>query len=155
MPDRKVIRIKAKGKDDFSEYKNSIIEFFESQPVLVHANAKRKEIEAKQLELIERDMLRLDSLSTYDYLQKPQNLSLSMPGALLISERRQQIYSEYIISAIKRYQYTAMQIAQTPDIINFQTDFMVTRFPKLWMWIIGIIVGGIIGVWIALILKYR
>ena len=155
MPDRLLIRVVAKGTDNFNEYKNSLIEFFQSQPTMLYADAKRKEIEKQQLEIIERDMLRLDTFSTYDYLQKPGILSMEMGRTMLISERKQEIYSRHLIAAIKRYQYTAMQMAQTPDIINFQTDFMVTRFPKIWMWFIGVLVGGIFGLLIALIIKYR
>ena len=32
MPDRLLIRVVAKGTDNFNEYKNSLIEFFQSQP---------------------------------------------------------------------------------------------------------------------------
>ena len=155
MPDRLVLRLKAKGLSDFSLYQESMRRFFESQPGIVLADKQRKAIEARNLELLERDLVRMDSFATYDYLEKPAQLSLEMGRTMLISERKQDIYSPYILTAMKVHANYATRVALTPDIVNFQTDFIVSRFPPLYMWIIGTCLGVLFGLLIALALKYR
>ena len=155
MPDRMVIRIKAKGMKEFSIFKESLQNFYANRPEYIIANEQRKVIEGKKLAMLEKEVARLDSFSTYDYLEKPAQLSLEMSRTMLISERKQEIYTPYLLGAMNKYNYIANQVAMTPEVINFQSDFVVIRTPEVWIWIFGTCAGIIIGLLIALALKYK
>lgn len=154
MMDRLHLILKLKGEPDFSVYQNAISAFIRDNKAIAAADRYYKTIADARLDYLNREVVRLDSFMIYDYFIKPRHLKVEHWGARVVTEREQKLYHGALLSVISNRDFVKTQIQRTPDVINFQTDFIVTVLPKPWKYVIGIAVGCIIGLLVALLVKY-
>jgi Na+/H+-translocating membrane pyrophosphatase len=59
------------------------------------------------------------------------------------------------MEVMKHKNYLEMQKMATPEVINFQTPFVVYALPRGYKLVAGLLLGGILGLLAALAVKYR
>ena len=154
MRDRVHLVLKVKGINDLKPFEVALKRFFESQDYLVKAYERCKAIQEERLDYFTKELARLDSFSTYDYFERPRYLGAER-GNHIISEREQGLYYQDLIIVLKNKNYLEMQHMLTPEIINFQTPFVVYFLPPVFKYAIGLLVGGILGMLIVLVIRYK
>lgn len=155
MMDRLHIRIVMKGEKDFSSFQTGIARFVNDQPSVVRADEYCKAKELYKLNYIEREVARLDSFSTHDYFRRPRALGQERWGSMFITERDQELYYEDILIMLDKKDYVENHIAVTPEIVNFQSEFIVSCMPPIFKYAISLFLGLVLGLLVALLIKYR
>ena len=151
--DRVHLEVEMFGNRDFKPFEVALTNFFNSQNYLVEADKRCKVIQQERLDYFTKEVARLDSFMTYDYFLKPRYLGAEW-GNHIISEREQELYYQDLIIVLKNKNYLEMQKMSTPNIINFQTPFVVYVMPPIFKYLIGLVVGGVMGLLLALVVKY-
>lgn len=154
MRDRVHLEIRLFGLADFKQYEIAIKNFFNSQEYLVKSYNRCKEIQSQRLAYFTKEVARLDSLSTYDYFVGPRYFSLDTEETFTVA-KRQDVYYESLIELMKHKNYLEMQQMSTPEVVNFQTPFVVYALPRGYKLLIGLLVGVVLGLLLALAVKYR
>ena len=154
MRDRIHLVLRMDGSFDFDPFKRAFIKFFNEQDYIVAADKRCKLIQRERLDYFTKEVARLDSFSTYDYFVRPRYLG-SEWGNHIISEREQELYYQDLMIALKHKNHLEMQVLATPDIINFQTPFIPYSMPNVFKYLIGLVCGGLLGLLLALLIKYR
>lgn len=154
MRDRIHLVLKVKGMDDLTSFEVALKNFFNSQEYLVEADRRCKKIQQERLDYFTKEVARLDSFMTYDYFVRPRYLGVER-GSLIISEREQELYYQDLIIVLKNKNYLDMQNMLTPEILNFQTPFVPYFLPPVYKYAIGLLVGGILGMIVVLMIRYR
>jgi hypothetical protein len=152
--DRVHLEIRMLGNSDFKQYEVAMKKFFNSQDYLVQSYNRCKEIQNQRLAYFTKEMARLDSLSSYDYFVGPRYVSLDTEESVTIA-KRQDLYYDAMIEVMKHKNYLEMQKMATPDVINFQTPFVVYALPRGYKLAFGLVLGGVLGLLVALAVKYR
>lgn len=152
--DRVHLEIRMFGNSDFKQYETAIKNFFNSQDYLVRSYNCCKEIQNQRLAYFTKELNRLDSLSSYDYFVGPRYVSLDTEESVTIT-KRQALYYDAMIEVLKHKNYLEMQKMATPEVINFQTPFVVYALPRGYKLVTGLILGGVLGLLAALAVKYR
>ena len=154
MRDRVHLVLKLKGVSDFKPFEDALVKFFNTQPYLLEADRRCKKIQQEQLDYFTKEVARLDSFMTYDYFLKPRYLGAEW-GNHIISEREQELYYQDMIIVLKNKNYLEMQKMSTPEIINFQTPFILYSMPIVFKYVIGLFGGVVLGLLLALAVKYK
>jgi hypothetical protein len=68
---------------------------------------------------------------------------------------KQDLYYDAVIAVMKHKNYLEMQKMSTPNILNFQTPFVVYAMPLIYKYAIGFVVGVVMGLLVSLAIKYR
>ena len=152
--DRMHLEVEMFGNRDFKPFEVALTNFFNSQSYLVEADRRCKKIQQERLDYFTKEVARLDSFMTYDYFVRPRYLGAEW-GNHIISEREQELYYQDLIVVLKNKNYLEMQKMATPGIINFQTPFVVYAMPLIWKYVIGFVVGVVLGLLASLAVKYR
>ena len=153
MRDRIHLSVKLFGRKDFVSFENALTKFFNSQDYLIKSHEHYKLIQKDRLDYFTKEVARLDSFSTYDYFLRPRYLGVEK-GNGIISERKQELYYKDLIFVLKHKNYLEKQVLSTPNIINFQTPFIAYSMPSLFKYLISIMCGGVLGLLLALLIKY-
>lgn len=154
MTDRVRVELEMKGSYDFGPFQRAFVQYFKDQNYLVTADKYYKQIQQERLEYFTKEVARLDSFSTYDYFLRPRYLGAEW-GNHIISERDQELYYQDLMVVLKNKNYIEAQVLRTPDILNFQTPFVPRSLPLMIKYFIGLVLGGVFGLLIALLVKYR
>lgn len=156
MSDRFNLSFGMNGEADFYPYMNALSVFLNNQPHIEQADKKLKAIARQKLGYLNSEVARLDSLASCDYFEKHSGCALVNSGLpAVVAERGQHVYTAELLALKRHRDYVRQQIDQTPDIINFQTPFIVTRIPSWRFYLWGIILGCGSGLLVALSVKYR
>jgi hypothetical protein len=75
-------------------------------------------------------------------------------GNYIISERKQELYYDDLLAVLKNRDYVENQVLATPNVINFQTPFILHAMPPVFKYFIGLVCGGVLGLLLALAVKY-
>ena len=153
MRDRVHLEIRMLGNSDFKQYEIAMKNFFNSQDYLVKAYDRCKEIQNQRLAYFTKEVERLDSLSSYDYFVGPRYVSFDTEDKVTVA-KRQDVYYDALIEVMKHKNYLEMQQMSTPEVINFQTPFVVYALPRGYQLGIGLGCGGVLGLLLALMVKY-
>lgn len=156
MPDRFSISFKMKGIDDFFPFMYAFTAYLHHQPQIEQADIKAKARMQAKLDYLDHEVARLDSFMTYDYFVKPRYYNTQGWGAThIITEREQKLYSDELRRLTRERDWVKQQVELTPEILNFETPFIVTAPPRIEYYKYGIVLGGIFGLLLALLFKYR
>lgn len=151
--DRLCIHMTMKGNGDFTPWQNAFTAYVHSQPAVVRADSTCKAMANNRLHYFEREVARLDSLATREYCSTHD---YGKGGDfIVVKEKNQKVYYEDLDKALKLCDREKMRISNAPDIINFETPFIVNCFNPLWKMAIGFVCGGLMGLLVALFIKYR
>lgn len=154
MPDRIHLALHLNGSSDFGAFQRAFSQFFRDQAYIVEADKCCKKIQQERLDYFTKEVARLDSFSTYDYFVRPRYLGAEW-GNHIISEREQELYYEDLIKVLKHKNYVERHAMLTPEAINFQTPFIPECMPLVFKYVIGLLMGGVVGLLLALLVKYR
>lgn len=155
MNDRIHLTLTMLGNKDFAAYEVALKRFFNTDSVLVSNYKRFKERQISRLNYFTHEAARVDSFSTYDYFEKPRYFSAETWGNHLITERKIELYYNDLMLLENNKVFLEEQYAATPEAINFQAPFIITYMPPAWKYCIGIFVGGVLGLIVACIVKYR
>lgn len=156
MDDRIRLTLGMKRHYDFTKWEKAFVDYAHSLPAVVRADSVCKNMACDRLKYFEREIQRLDSLATKEYCSAPDYGKISPIGNyIVIKEKNQQLYYSHLQKAMALYDCEKLQIANAPDIINFQTPFIVGGIPPIWKMAIGLAVGVVFGLIMALCVKYR
>ncbi len=153
MRDRVQLSVQLFGRRDFELLESALTKFFSEQEYAVEADKRCKLILKDRLAYLTREVARLDSFSTYDYFVKPRYLGVEK-GNYIISERKQELYYDDLLAVLKNRDYVENQVLATPNVINFQTPFVLHAMPPVFKYFIGLVCGGVLGLLLALAVKY-
>jgi hypothetical protein len=56
---------------------------------------------------------------------------------------------------MKNKNYVEEQMMSTPNVVNFRTPFVAYAMPPIFKYAIGLFVGGVVGLLLALLVKFR
>lgn len=154
LTNRVHMRVKMKGKKEFANFQQALVNCFESQPSLVSADSVAKAIQRDRLEFFRYESARLDSFTNHEYFQKPIMLGHEW-GSVFLAEKSKDLRYEDAIALNNKLVYYQRHIENTPNILNFETPFVVTAFPPIYKYMIGFVVGLVVGLLVALFLKNR
>ena len=154
MRDRIHLVLKVKGMDDLTSFEVALKNFFNSQEYLVKAFERCKAIQKDRLDYFTKEMARLDSFSTYDYFERPRSVVMMEHKDFIIGSK-QSLYYDAMMVVLEHKNHLEMQDMLTPEIINFQTPFVPYFLPPVYKYAIGLMIGGILGMLVALVHRYR
>ena len=154
MRDRIHLVLKVKGMDDLTSFEVALKNFFNSQEYLVKAFERCKAIQKDRLDYFTKEMARLDSFSTYDYFERPRSVVMMEHKDFIIGSK-QSLYYDAMMVVLEHKSHLEMQEMLTPEIINFQTPFVPYFLPPVYKYAIGLMIGGILGMLVALVHRYR
>ena len=154
MRDRVHLVLKVKGINDLKPFEVALKNFFNSQDYLVKAHERCKAIQQDRLDYFTKELARLDSFSTYDYFERPRSVVMMEHKDFIIGSK-QSLYYDAMVVVLGHKNYLEMQQMLTPEIINFQTPFVIYFLPPVYKYAIGLLVGGILGMLIVLVIRYK
>lgn len=154
MRDRVHLEIKMLGCSDFKPFETALFNFFNSQDYLLQADKRCKQIQNQRLDYYSKEVARLDSFSSYDYFVRPRHLKFGVDKDYEFSTV-QDLYYDDIMLVMNQKSYLEMQQLSTPNVINFQTPFVVYAMPPGYKYLIGLCVGTLMGLLLSLGVKYR
>ena len=155
MNDRLHITLTMLGNDDYEAFEVALKKFFNTNPVMADNYKRFKDRQVSRLNYFTHEAARLDSFSTYEYFVKPRYFSTETWGNHLITERKIELFYKDVEYVESNKIFLEEQFAATPEVINFQTPFIVTYMPPSWKYCIGILCGGMLGLIGACIVKNR
>lgn len=156
MPDRFCISFKMKGIGDFTPFVRAFTGYLHELQDIHNADQRLKALARQKLDYLNREVARLDSFASFDYFDQHNYYNVrDLGSSIFISEREQYVYTNDLLALRRHRDYVQQQVEQTSDIINFQTPFFVTTPRPLYFYIGGVLAGGILGLLVALLLKYR
>lgn len=153
MPDRFEIRMTMKGNGNFTPFMHAFRMYLNEQEAIRRADTIYKRIAHDKLARLDREVARLDSFITYNYFDHPRHYDLQ--GTNIIAERTPQPYTDHLLALTKHRDFVRAQVERTPDIINYRSHFILERTPPIYYYFWGLIAGGILGLLLALLVKYR
>ncbi|MFI3297246.1 MAG: hypothetical protein R3Y59_06420 [bacterium] len=154
LTNRVHMRVEMKGKAEFSNFQQALVNCFESQPSIVQADSVAKAIQRGRLDFLKYETARLDSFTNHEYFQKPIMLGHDW-GSVFLAEQSKDLRYEDAIALNDKLVYHQWHIDRTPNILNFETPFVVIAFPPIYKYMVGFIVGLVVGLLVALLLKNR
>lgn len=156
LPDRFGITIKLRGIGDFYPFMNAFKGYLRDMPLVAEADADAKRLVQSRLDYLNKEVARLDSFATYDYFTRPHYYRTQGWGThTVITEREQELYHEQLRRVVRERDYVQQQVDRTPDILNFETPFVVGTTPPMLFYKYGVVLGGVFGLLLALLVKYR
>lgn len=156
MTDRFNISFYMRGKDDFFPYLYALSAYLHHQPDIERADKLFKKTANQRLNFLNREIARIDSLAKHEYFDRPNyEKALAANGIIMMQENRQEPYTQQLKTLVRERNYVREQIDLTPEIINYRTPFLVTRIPTILYYKYGLAIGAIIGLLMALVVKYR
>lgn len=154
MKDRLHLIMKLKNSVDFKLYQNALASYMRDNEMVASTDRYYKEAARMQLDYAEREVARLDSFADFEYFRKPRDLRIDHWGPGLITERDQDLRHADLFSMINKRNYLKTHIERTPDVINFQSDFIVSTLSRAWKFVICMAAGVAVGLLISLLIKY-
>lgn len=154
MQDRICLMIKVKGKYDYDTLQKQMGQYLNNLPQLKKLDEIYRTVSQQKMQLLNKEVARIDSLSTYDYFIKPSQLNLQSDKTLLITEREQKIFTDDLLNIENKRDMLQKQIASTNGIISFETPFIVMSTPPYIKLLLGLFTGLILGLIISLLIKY-
>ena len=155
MRDRTHVVIKLRGSGECEPFKIALSRFFSSLEYTTKAHEHCKKIQQERLDYYTREMARLDSFSTYAYFERPVVSNFELVNTRNYQEVSGDLYYKDMEEVLKNKNYVEMQVLSTPDVINFQTPFILYAKPPMSKYKIGLMYGVVLGLVVALFLKYR
>ncbi len=157
LRDRKRLAITVNGALNINQFKVAIQKFMNDQPEISQADKINRTILENRLKMLNKEVYRLDSLSSYDYFERDKVKNAAGDNSTAIySETKRNVYYDALLVMINKRDYLQRQLMNNPEIVNFQTNFVGCRtIPRLHVLIYGILGGYILGLIIALLWKYR
>ena len=153
VPDRFCIYIKTRGVKDFTPFVNIFKTFLNDCPEVKQADEKAKARMNARLTFLNHEIARLDSFMTTSYSTAAHTYAVqNVGGSNLIVE---QDYEAKMRRLVLERDYVQQQIDLAPELINFETPFVVTRKPPIYIYKLGVFFGGILGLLLAMLVKYR
>ena len=154
MRDRVHLEVEMLGNRDFKPFEIALTNYFNSQSYLVAAYERCKVIQQERLDYFTKEVARLDSFSTYDYFVRPRSVIVEEQDGLILGSK-QNLYYDAVMAVMKHKNYLEMQKMSTPNVLNFQTPFVVYAMPLVHKYAIGFVVGVLMGLLLSLAYKYR
>ena len=154
MHDRTHLVLRLNGSDDFKPFERAFVKFFNEQDYIVAADKRCKTIQRERLAYFTKEVARLDSFSTYDYFVRPRSVIVEEQDGLILGSK-QNLYYDAVMAVMKHKNYLEMQKMSTPNVLNFQTPFVVYAMPLVHKYAIGFVVGVLMGLLLSLAYKYR
>lgn len=154
LRDRTHLVVKVRGHWKLEPFETALTNFLCTKDYLVEADKKYKKIQKERLDYFTKEVARLDSFSTYDYFMRPRYLGIDK-WSHIVSEREQELYYEDMMIVMKNKNYVEEQMMSTPNVVNFRTPFVAYAMPPIFKYAIGLFVGGVVGLLLALLVKFR
>ena len=154
MRDRVCVEIELNGNQSFEEFEVALKGYFASQEYLVKADEYCRKIRDERLDYLEKEVARLDSFSTYDYFVSNDVANFEIVTSRYYMSTGKELHYKDVLSVLKHKQYLENQKYFTPEVINFQTPFIVHSLSHLRKYFYGGLVGLVFGFGLALLIKY-
>lgn len=154
MRDRVCVEIELNGNQSFEEFEVALKGYFASQEYLVKADEYCRKIRDERLDYLEKEVARLDSFSTYDYFVRNDVANFEIVTSRYYMSTGKELHYKDVLSVLKHKQYLENQKYFTPEVINFQTPFIVHSLSHLRKYFYGGLVGLVFGFGLALLIKY-
>ena len=152
MPDHLTIKVKLQGCYDFYSLERSLILWFNSQDQFSIPDKRHKEAMKERLEYVKHEIQRSDSfLSHYYFSEAAPKIEIFNEK---VTEKKGQLIYDEMLSLIREKHYLENELAQNPDVINFQTHFYISSMLPKEKYIIGLCSGFVLGLLISLLIKY-
>ncbi len=154
MMDRIVMRVMLSGTNNFAEWQPAIKRFMHSQPAIAKADSIHKALELRKLEYFKHEVARTDSFMTYEYFRSRPYAQKEW-GNMLITEREQELYNADMRWIFEQMQYNEAHVLATPDIVNFETPFVVDSMRRSVKYLITMALCMALGLAVSATVKYR
>jgi hypothetical protein len=154
MRDRVCVEIEMNGEQDFDQFEAALKQYFASQEYLTRADEYCRKIRDERLEYLEREVARLDSFSTYDYFVRNDVANFEIITSRYCMSTGKELHYNDVLSVLKHKQYLENQKYFTPEVINFQTPFIVHSLSHLRKYFYGGLAGILLGFGLALMIRY-
>ncbi len=155
MRDRLHLVVKLQGTDECKPFQVALSKFFNSSEYALVAHENCKKIQEERLAFFTKELSRLDSFSTYAYFERPKVSNVELINVDTHYSSNKDLYYRDMMEVLKHKNYLEMQAMSTPEVINFQTPFVVYAFSPIYKYMVGLLVGFIAGLCVALLVKYR
>lgn len=154
MPTKLHLYITAKNFYEFDKFQGAMKRFLYDQASIAEADRISKYIEREKLKRYDKEISRLDSLINFEYFERPRAV-MAMDGNIFSLSNNTTLYHEQLLSLIKHRNYLRAHINNNPDIINFDSNFIIYSKRIIEKYAIGLAVGYLLSVILALLIKYR
>ena len=159
MKDRLSITVRSKDMYSFPVIQQGLIYFYSNNELFMAEKEIRLRQQQQTLELIQREIDRLDSLSNFDYFRNPINRTLKVDSqAIMIGEKTKQLY--YADIANLKYRKDSIQQVEEihSAIVTVIKPFTVSKSPVNGLFKMLVICCAfflVLGYIVALCLKFR
>ena len=154
MRDRMCIEVKLLGYCDFHTFQIGLSNFLNTRDYALKIHEQCKIRQKEKLDYLIREFARLDSFSTYAYFNRPHVSSVNVVNAEEYKNIDNGLYYRDVKEVLKEKSFVEMQYLSTPSVVNFQTPFIYYAMPPIFKYLIGLVVGGVMGLLLALVVKY-
>ena len=154
MRDRVGVEIELNGETDFEEFEVALKKFFNSQEYVLKADEYCRKIRDERLEYLTKEVARLDSFSTYDYFERNDVANFEIVTSRYYMSSGKALHYKDVLSVLKHKQYLENQKYFTPEVVNFQTPFVIHTLSHLRKYFYGGLAGLVLGFGLALLIKY-
>lgn len=151
MPDHLTIRVNLQGCYDFYSLERSLILWFNSQDQFSIPDKRHKEAMRERLEYVKHEIQRSDSFLSHYYFSETPKIEIFNEK---VKEKKGQLIYDEMLGLIREKHYLENELAENPDVINFQTHFYIDSIIPKEKYIIGLCSGFVLGILISLLIKY-
>ncbi len=157
MKDRLCMVLSFDGMRDLEPFKNAIVRFLNRQESIVAADKNFRAIQEQHLAHLEQEVQRLDSLCNHEYFVNDSYTQMRGNNSNLISQgESQQVYFDKMLMVIKKRDFLKAQLLNSPELINFQTNFYSRpNIKRIYKWAMGLIGGYLFGLCLAALWRNR
>lgn len=154
MRDRICVEIELNGEQDFDQFEAALKKYFASQEYLTRADEYCRKIRDERLAYLDKEVARLDSFSTHDYFVRNDVANFEIVTSRYNMSTGKALHYKDVLSVLKHKQYLENQKYFTPEVINFQTPFIVHSLSHLRKYFYGGLAGIVLGFGLALLIRY-
>ena len=154
MRDRVCVVVELNGETGFEEFEMALKKYFNSQEYILIADEYCRKIRDERVEYLTKEVARLDSVSTYDYFVRNDVANFEIITSRYCMSTGKELHYNDVLSVLTHKQYLERQKYFTPEVINFQTPFIIHSLSHLRKYFYGGLVGVVLGFALALLIKY-
>lgn len=156
MTDRISMYVKTRGTDDFIPCMEGLNRYVSDLPWTHKADSMAKAQAQDKLDYLNAEVARLDSFITYDMFVKPEYYRTQGWGAQqIVAQREQKLHIAELRQLVSERDYVKLQIDRTPDVLNFESVFMVDSPVNMIYYKWSLVIGFCLGMIMALVVRER
>lgn len=157
MRDMLAVRIILNGTTEYKPYLDGLVKYFNNRENLFKTDSISKSLIRNRIDFCDKELERLDRFSEYDYFGGgKQVLKTNQQQGITLESSRKNLYYKDMHNLIKEKNYLISYLTNKNDVINFTSQNMnVTSVPRIYRLLIYIILGFVLGITIAYLIKRR